>query len=710
MIRMRNCLTRHIALPLPFSVPCYGLAMRRSLVLAVLAILLACGGEQAAGPNAKTAADDADRGFADYAATHGIATLNQPQDAPEVTADGLRLDALDKQNPIKLDGVLNEWPASAKATLTVKGASKASLTIALQYDDARLYVGAEVTDPSFVPGKDYVSLVLAVPKPGDGGAYASYELGLFAGKPGESEGNVRYGRRGSVPGAKLVEAPTDGGYTLEAIVPFGAMPEMRTTRVGIHGLAAYVNRDGVVATGPGDAQHPLAMPWVPSEPELSMIEQLLTPKGLTKIAPAADIVADLTGDGVRERIAVFEHYLTICGSSYLGGTGFFYRDLVGELLKLEVRDVTGRGKGDVVLRRRQSSGDGTREYIEVLSALNTNQEPQLTFAHEIGIRQSDRHIDNAVHLSHGQIEVSTEPPTGWAEASYNEPVATDVEPVLLPWGGVRSQVFRFDGLRFAKAKEVTQRTREGASASFAHRGQSEVTEEGGGGDDQPSRGAMVRPAEPPTPQVSRGGDLSAQVLEQYRRDRGVSPSSAPKTDLMVQVAGDDRPERVLLFGRDIVVLGPGFKDGTGYTFLTLQQFSDASDIRDMSARDLTGDGDADLVVRGVRRQSAGKTSVEVEMMFVYQVKDDAITRVFGIETAREHKGRRVQGLVQFIPAPGGRSFDILAAPGRASGWTAKSYPWSQDQPSDSSSIEPLLLPWGGIGSVRYSWNGSQFVR
>jgi hypothetical protein len=25
-------------------------------------------------------------------------------------------------------------------------------------------------------------------------------------------------------------------------------------------------------------------------------------------------------------------------------------------------------------------------------------------------------------------------------------------------------------------------------------------------------------------------------------------------------------------------------------------------------------------------------------------------------------------------------------------------------------IEPLLLPWGGVGSVRYVWNGSRFAR
>jgi hypothetical protein len=187
---------------------------------------------------------------------------------------------------------------------------------------------------------------------------------------------------------------------------------------------------------------------------------------------------------------------------------------------------------------------------------------------------------------------------------------------------------------------------------------------------------VIRPAEPPTPQVVRGGDLSAQVLDQYRKDRGVSSGTAPKADLTVQVAGDARPERVLLFGRDIVVLGPGFKEGKGYTFLTLQQFSDASDVKDMSARDLTGDGAADLVVRGVRHQSTGKTSVDVEMMFVYEVKDDSIARVFAIETARDRKGKRVQGLVQFIPAPGGKSFDILSAPGRATGWSAKTYPWA----------------------------------
>jgi hypothetical protein len=335
----------------------------------------------------------------------------------------------------------------------------------------------------------------------------------------------------------------------------------------------------------------------------------------------------------------------------------------------------------------------------------------VTFAHEIGIKQSDRHVDNAVHLSRGEIDVSTEPAAGWDAASYGEPIATDVEPLLLPWGSVRSQLFRFDGSRFAKAKEVMQ---DGASRAASQHGQhpreqGESPEGVPRGGDQSPRAALVRPSEPATPKVARGGDLSAQVLEQYRKDRGTPSGAMPKVDLEVQVAGDARPERVLLLGRDIVVLGPGFKDGTGYAFATLQQFADAGDVRDLSARDLTGDGAADLVVRGVRRLTNGKANVEIETLFVYEVKDDAITRVFGIETAREQKGKRIQGLVQFVPAPGGKAFDILSAPGRATGWNAKNYPWAQEQPG-AGTLEPLLLPWGGIGTVRYTWNGSQFVR
>lgn len=658
--------------------------------------LVACGGGAAAtapeGPNAPNPSDPA---FREYAATHGIRTLNGGGQggSNELTAPSLRLERIDADKPVKLDGLLLEWPALARANLAIKGSDKAAMNVALQYDDSKLYVGAEVTDPSFRAGRDHVLLIVAIPEPG---GYATYEVGLYAGSSGESEGSVRLAGRGAIAGAKIVEAPTSDGYTVEASIPLGALPELRLARVGIHGVARYVHSDTIVATGAGDAQHPTAMPWLPSESELSMVEQLLEPKGLASTAPTVDRVADLTGDGIRERVAVFGPYLTICGSSFLAGTGFFFRDLGGELVSLDLRDVSGRGRPDVVVRRRVTVGDSEREYLEVLSAQGENEEPRVTFAHEIAVRRSDRRIDNSVHLGHGEIEVAVEPATQWDALSYREPIASDVAPILFPWGAVRSQTWRWDGSQFSKSKEAAQR--ESLSViGPAHAGTDE--------------GPLVlrHPPEPPTPKVTRGGDLSPQVLEAYRRDRGVDPSEDPKVDLKVRLTGDRRPERLILIGRDLVVFGPGFRGGAAYVYATLSQFANESDIKDASARDLTGDGAADIVVRGERHPSAEHPDIVSELMFVYTIRDDAIVRVFGIETARSEGDKLVQGLVQFIPTPGGKSFDLLAAPGRAAGWTESTYPWTQEQPG-SGDIEPLLLPWGGVGSVRYVWNGSHFAR
>ena len=44
----------------------------------------------------------------------------------------------------------------------------------------------------------------------------------------------------------------------------------------------------------------------------------------------------------------------------------------------------------------------------------------------------------------------------------------------------------------------------------------------------------------------------------------------------------------------------------------------------------------------------------------------------------------------------------------AKGWTEKSYPWQQDAPG-SGALEPLLLPWGNLPSLRYAWNGTTFA-
>jgi hypothetical protein len=673
------------------------------VAIASLVALAACGGS-APPPKHADAPPVVEPSIGDTAVANGGIDALGPPSGATYAAGGLRADLVDKASPVKMDGVVDEWPARTLATTVIKGSGdKLSFAVAIQYDATHIYVGAEVTDASFyrtehfADGEDHASFTLAFPSNG-GGAGNAYEIGLFAGKPGETAGEVRFSgsRHGQVPGARIVEAPTAKGYTFEASIPWSTFPEAHTLRVGLRGVARYYDSDGtrsarnIVATGQGDAATPSNLPALLTEPEESMLEGLLTQKGLTRTTPKVDLYADVAGDAMKERVSVYDRFLTICGPGYRGGKEFFYRDLGAELVRLEARELTGRGKADLVVRRRFDSDDKKerREWFEVWSLLGSD-EPVTTFAHEITVAREGKHVDNVVHASGKDIEVTYEPASGWDATTYKEGVASDVEPILLPWGTVRSQSFHFDGTRYKKVHEVAQPGVAPARAA--------------GSIPAP---APALPQDVPTPEVRRGGDLSRQVFDQYRRDHAGGGDSRPRFDLQVNVDGDGRPERILLVGRDIVVFGPGFLGGTQYAFLTLAQFNDGADVHDMAARDLTGDGAADIVVRGVRRPSAG---VEVDGMFVYQVKGGSITRIFAIETAREQGSKRVQGMVQFVPAKDGHGFDIDVRPGRATGWTQRTFPWAQEQPG-SGPIEPLLLPWGGIASLRYAWNGMAFAR
>ena len=204
-----------------------------------------------------------------------------------------------------------------------------------------------------------------------------------------------------------------------------------------------------------------------------------------------------------------------------------------------------------------------------------------------------------------------------------------------------------------------------------------------------------------TPPPPSAGELLEQVYDLYKRDRGVS--GRPRFDRAIDVAGDARPERVLLHDRDLVVFGKGFKGGTGYSYLTLQQFASPSDILDLSTRDVTGDGKAEIVVRGVMHGNGPAGPIDWEVTLVFQVVGDTLRRVFAAETARSMGTKRVTGSMRF--SGGG----IELAPGAAVGWTERTYPFGQDT-GPVGGYEPLLLPWSNVSPVRYRWTGSGFSR
>jgi hypothetical protein len=678
----------------------------------------ACGGAGSSGSGARTPDGDDKahkESIGDLAANQGgLAALGGAGNREEggtgievAMAGVLRADEVDKKTPVKLDGVLREWHDRVGAKETLSGKTEGlSLGVAVQYDDAKLYVGGEVGDRKLArtsqhgEGSDHVSLVLAFPS--GRGALKGYELGLWAGKPGESPGAVKWKsgphKGQDVAGAKIVESDTSGGYTFEAAIPWSSFPEARLLRVGLRGALRYHDADaggvhGVLATGAGEADKPSELAPLPTAPEQSIVEGLLAQQNLDHTAPRIDVFADVTGDEQKERISVFGKFFTICGPRYRGGHQFFWRAVAGELAAVETREVTGRGKDDLVVRRRVTNGTAVHEMLEVWT-LAASDEPTTVFAHEIAITDGKKKLSNAVRVSAKEIEVSVEPASGWDAATFKEPRPSDAEALLFPWGTVKSRTFRFEKGKFAMASEVAQAGSAASGAASASATKQDPL-----------------PRDVPTPDVKKGSDLSKQLLEAYLKEQGLPAGTKPRFDLEVNVDGDAKPERVVMVGRDILVFGPGFLGGRAYAKISLTQFADDKDVGEMTARDLTGDGGAELVVRGVRRVTAAQGGagdrVDVDALFVYQVKNSALGRVFAIETGREQSGKRVQGLVQFVPARGAKSFEIDVRPGVAKGWTDKTYPWPQDKPGGS--MEPLLLPWGKIPSLRYTWNGTQFT-
>ncbi len=225
---------------------------------------------------------------------------------------------------------------------------------------------------------------------------------------------------------KIVEAlwsppgngATGAGYSFEASIPWSAFPEARTVRVGLRGAARYYDSDGsrsarnVIATGEGEASAPASLPPLLTESEQSMLEGLLEPRGLAMTAPKVDLIADVVGDAMKERISVFDHFFTICGPGYRGGKEFFFRDLGAELIKLEAREVTGRRKADLVVRRRFTSDGATRDWFEVWSLLG-GDEPVTTFGHEVAVARDGKRVEDPVRIAGRDIEVTHSPASGW---------------------------------------------------------------------------------------------------------------------------------------------------------------------------------------------------------------------------------------------------------------------------------------------------------
>jgi hypothetical protein len=636
-----------------------------------------------------------------------------PANAAETILDAVPL----HDRKVRLDGLLREWPQGVNLSETVSGNVKGGdprATAVLGYDDDAIYVAMDVDDAQFVHKKDYAELRIAFPV---GRSHKSYVVKLEPGNPGKTAGSVSLGGK-VIPDAKIVEAPRENGLTLEAKLPWSAFPEAKTTRIGLRGAVLYHDADGSSTVVIGTSkQQGNALPALTIQGEYALHQALISPKGLSK-NPAKEVFGNLVGDRMKERVAVYDRYLTVTGFGYRGGTEFFYQDLqvqgAKQVKRLDLVDFNGDGFDELVIQRQVGQSGKSQELLEVWRFPSEGEGPRLVFQHEVGITHGTNRVVNGVELTtfKGKPALVVKAEKGEVDVATWEgvPAGGETKPVLLPWQSVRSRTFAWTERGLDVVDEATGKPLiepppskgtalwSGTSAPKAYAQSNPSTSDEAG-----HAGETSARARPPS-----ADELLDQVYQLYRTERGAQKLK-PRFDFAVDVAKDETVERVLVHGKDIVVFGKKFLQGTSYVYTTIG-VEKPEDVLQVSATDLTGDGQAELIVHGVIRarasQKLGGDLVTRHAVFIYRVLESGISRIFAAETGRAVGHDKVLGSLKFVPA--GKAVRIELGPGRAIGWTKSTYPFPEDR-SPYAGLEPLLLPWTEQEPRVYEYVGGKFV-
>jgi hypothetical protein len=628
-------------------------------------------------------------------------------DGVMITADS----AVDAK--IRMDGIPGELPGVwSNLGTTISGKrSLANPKCALAYDDDNLYVAMKIDDKKIIrsasagSAEDHATLRLAFPL--GKGQYHTYVVELFPGDPGKLPGVVRVSGRAAT-GAQLVEAPEPDGLTFEAKVPWKNFAEAARTRVGLR--AAMEWTDAVAAgkigsiTATSRGKEGKELPQLLTEPEQAIYDGLIRAQQLPT-EPAREVVMDVAGDALYERVALYDHFLTIVGTHFRGGKEFVVADLQiqdsGKLKQFQHADFDGDGHEEIVAVVRLGSEDHYRDVVEVLR-VDTDNSLKPVYLHEVGLTAGSGAIQNEVKIGRNggraTLVIAQGSAEGVEQQGYSEPKPSDMESALLPWDPIGSQTFAWQGGHLVKTGETTHTPAAHGSGKVAKSSRTQ----------QQDRSASTNAvAAPPPPRPPSSDELMDQVYALYRKDRHVKKGK-PRFDFVTDVAGDTTTERVLIHERDIVCFGKNFREGTSYVYASIGVGS-PEDIVDVTARDLTGDGKAEAIVLAVLHAKGGKelddAEVDRSVLFVFQISENGIRRIFAAETGRGISDKWVLSGVRLMPKDAGTQIELTA--GRAVGFTAKTYPFP-DETEASGGVEPVVLPWSRQRSRTYRFNGERF--
>jgi hypothetical protein len=170
--------------------------------------------------------------------------------------------------------------------------------------------------------------------------------------------------------------------------------------------------------------------------------------------------------------------------------------------------------------------------------------------------------------------------------------------------------------------------------------------------------------------------------------------------LRANVAGDARPERVVIIDRYVAVYGPGYKEGKTYNYFALP-YGVGGALVDAVLVDVTNDGHAELATRVRQQNQLGKR----ELWFVLALDESSMRPLFSVELKKELKGGFIESVLTLAPVQKGKPRRIDIKVGRAVGLDANTY-----REAPATDAEPILLPWSEVAQQSYAFDGEKIVR
>ena len=601
---------------------------------------------------------------------------------------GLRVIRLAERG-VRVDGALGDWREARFSRLGSGG--DGSGRFVLGFDAEGLYLAATVRDDRLVhfesPSLQEDAVVLALATPGRRDALTLTELYLQPGVSGRSAARalVRAGRRlQPIRGARVVESSDGHGYTIEAFIPFRALPSrwqeargaVRIVDVDREAHPDIVHEHASAAL---DRDHLDRLPnLLPEGGERDVLANFMERAGVAGAATRFALHGQVAGDDSPEQVAVVDRYVVVYGAGYRDGAGFDFAQLpvnsAADVRAAELRDLDADGRSEIVLRLRQANAQGAREIWAVYSSDGSS----LARAGAIELRKETAagNLVNELEVRRGRrrgppsIRVETARST-MPRGRYAEAPATDAEPILLPWGPVRAVVYEWRDGRFRRSAEEPNPDFAEASATSTTASASQST-----------------PRAAPRPP---GIDELVQAL---RRERRVPAGTRARFERDVNVAEDRTPERIMILGKAMVVVGTHYLGGRSYFHYELPVQS-PDDIVSLQTADLTGDRRDELLITVRHHHEGGVTRT---LLLVHQLTDEGFPRLLMAEIGRAQGGNSVENEVEL------RRGQLRIGPGRARGFDATSWPWAPSDGSDG--VAPLLLPWTDR-PVQYRYHGGR---